>query len=614
MKKKELRNLDVSYKQDIMSDAEWQELNKGYQNLQVALHELANEIGADYEADISQDQKVKCEDEVTKTTDIVDHLLTTAGNKSIMGRPSISPESLSTIDPYVFLNSLLTGLDNPETRQLVLYPADSLGTANCILEKIDTALDLGYSKEKIYTLLDKLAFNLNVPVATGRNPDVEAFILPNGAILFQNEDRFYKIKPNPLKEIIINKAEFIQEIVKLSSANTPLVNDQEIFSRIIFLSHDCDAKAFTKLNTPPQTLNDNDQCVAIMLAGIDLSTLKRLNPNGILSKIIDNEQIVVLRSFLDRVFVYGVEYASNCYYNDNKATDDTLAAVYSVAALRDYQKPVRYDFLDEGITGFADPNSKMGMHFIERTRWLCERAGFNWLNEKLCNAHNLDLSKLVEAKIVSLDYMQPNIFSNCWGYAENLGCVSYAKLQYENCFWHPRFFNTQRNVPISYPILTNYAQMLSEHPCLFLLDLSLSMFEDLDDLTLNYKNKFSSLICQPLSIAESDVMIFNGDGVLVGKLNETATHQFIKELADDIRIAMTENDVDNFPEALDYVDYPCISIGFCKEGLPLKNICNLIMKFSEDYEKATLTVPHLGIYQSFDYGDLDSGNISYGLI
>lgn len=609
-----VKKQDDSNKSDKVSDEKWHEITKGYDELQLALRELANEIGADYEADTCQ-EFTKYEGELADSGDMAKSLLTTAGNQSIMGRPRVEPELLSAIDPNEFVSAVLAAVDNSETRQLLLYPADGLGITNCILEKIQSALDRGYSEDRIASLLDSMAFNLNVPVATSRNPDVEAFILPNGGILFQSEDRFYKVKPDPLKEILISKVEQINELTELASANAATDKNKNLFCRVVFLSHDYDGKNFSKLNTPPSTLNDSDQCVAIIIAGIDLSPLKKLNPGGVLLDLIENQQIVLLRSFADRVFLYGVEYATNCYYNDNQATEDTLAAVYSIAALREYNKAVGYDYLADVCRTYDDSTNQLAKHFVDRTRWLCEQAGFGWADGRSDNTHAIDIPKLVQAKISNLDYMQDNVSPECWGYSENWGCVSsYAKLQYNNSLWHPSFFGTQKNLPISYPVLNNCAKILIDHPYIFLLDLSLRMFEDLDDLRQKYKDKIFSIICEPLGIAESDVMVFDEETNLVGIINNPATHQFINELVANIGVAMAENNVASFAEALDYVDYPVIKIGFCKEGMPLKKVCNIAMEFSEDYNYAILNVPHLGIYQSFDFGDLDSGNISYGLV
>ena len=150
---------------------------------------------------------------------------------------------------------------------------------------------------------------------------------------------------------------------------------------MVFLSRNESDASFSKSEMPPDSIQESDQCISILLSGLDLSSLNKLNPNNSLSDLLDQQLILLIRSFQDRVFIYTAEYAKNVHYDDSQVTDDTLAAVYSGAALREINQPSKFQLLNDGLGSFDADKSYFEKHFIERTLWLCQKANFLWLND-----------------------------------------------------------------------------------------------------------------------------------------------------------------------------------------------------------------------------------------
>jgi len=603
MTKKSLKKLKESQRPEGVSDADWSLMKEGYDELQSTLSTLADQIGADYNSDVGLEQS---EEEKSSTDDdfelIASKLLESKDNQSLFGRPSVDSSEIEDLNSISFVKRILSQLATDPESTFVLYPADKTDTANCIIKKIQEALCNGLNIDELHELFSKVIFNFNVPVGTSHNLNIEGFILPNGGLLFQSEDRFYAVKPEPVKEIILDKKEFIDEITRLSTLNSNSRKKND-FSRVVFLSRNESDASFSKSEMPPASIQDSDQCISILLSGLDLSPLYKLNPNNSLSDLLDQESILLIRSFKDRVFIYTAKYANNVYYDDSKATDDALAAIYSGAALREINQPSKFELLNDGLGSYQSDASHFEKHFIERTKWLCQKANFLWLNDDHANKVHPELSKLIKQKIIGFEDH---------AYTDSpRRDHSYAKLQLENCRWHPKMFSANKSIPLSYVNWPKYQEFLKTLPGLILIDLNLRMFHDLQDLRLGFATKILLAINEYIELSTSEVLLFDAESILIGKLKSKEATDYITNLAESIQETMNSENIDSFVDALDILDSITISIGFCKYGFPLNTLCQFLSSFSEDYNYARLVIPHLGILQSFDCGDLESGNISF---
>ena len=612
MTKKRLKTLDDSTRPEGTSDADWALMKGGYKEMQSTLFDLAKEIGADYEKDVGLSEANEANERDTKTDQavptlsskqIIVKLFETKDNKSLMGRPVITGKDIQGFKSKEFFEEFLA-LSKENNNQILLYPCDGTDFANSFIEKMQDALDNGLTIDQLNAFSKKIAFNFNNPVATSRNPNIEAFILPHGGILFQSEDRFYEIDPNPLTEIIITKDNFISEVNHLCQTQAKS-KSKKTSSRIVFISHDPETHSFVKTETPPNSLWQSDQCITFLLNGTDLTGLKELNPNQLLEQALDQEYILLLRSFSDRVFVYRVQYARNSFYDDNLATDDTLAAIYSVAALREVDTPAKYDFFDDNFKGFIDYSLPIAKHFKQRTLWLCKQANFHWLDDNPKVKLAPELLQIIVDRTINLDYYQNNIYDSV------MGNLSYTKLQLENCQRHPNLFSTDSKVPASYSMGSVFRLLLEKYSNLFVIQLSLKFFESTKDIQTNFSNKISSLLDASLDLSESQIILFDSDHNTIGFLDSKEAVDHIANLTAQIDQEIVDNDLEDFSEAIDNLDYSLVSIGFCVDGLPLAPLCDILSDFSGNFDTAVLYVPHLGIYQSFSYGDMDSGNISY---
>ena len=598
MAKKSIKQLKESQRPQGVTDADWGLMKEGYDELQSTLSMLAEKIGADYDLDVDLDQSEEGESSTKDNIElIISKLLESRDNQSLFGRYSVDSSEIADLDPITFVKKLLSQLATDPENQLVLYPADKTETANCIIKKIQESLCNGLSIEELNELFAKVIFNFNVPVGTSHNPNVEGFILPNGGLLFQSEDRFYAVKPGPVKEIILSKKEFIDEITQLSILNSTSKKKND-FSRVVFLSRNESDASFSKSEMPPDSIQESDQCISILLSGLDLSSLNKLNPNNSLSDLLDQQLILLIRSFQDRVFIYTAEYAKNVHYDDSQVTDDTLAAVYSGAALREINQPSKFQLLNDGLGSFDADKSYFEKHFIERTLWLCQKANFLWLNDDHADKTHPALLKVMKQKIIGFEYRPTRDYS-------------YAKLQLDNCRFHPKMFSSNKSVPLSYEYGSQHQVFLKTLPGLIVIDLNLRMFNDLDDLKLEFSTIILSVINEYIKIPTSKVLLFDTKSILIGKINSKAASDYIAHLAESIQETMNSENIDSFDEVLDVLDNITISIGLCKYGLALNTLCRFLSSFSEDYSEAGLTIPHLGINQKFYDGDLESGNISF---
>jgi len=621
MTKKRLKTLHAATRPEGTSDADWALMKDGYKEMQSTLYDLAKEIGADYEKDVglSKVNEVNGANEANETSkratgtdhdvsklsskQIIEKLFKTKDNKSLLDRPVFTGKDIQSFKSKEFIEEFLE-LSKENNNQVLLYPCDGTDFANSVIEKMQDALDNGLTVDQLNAFSKKIAFNFNNPVATSRNPNIEAFILPHGGILFQSEDRFYEIDAHPLTEIIISKDDFISEIHHLCQTQAKS-KSKKTSSRIVFISHDPDTHSFVKTETPPHSLRHSDQCVTFLLNGADLTGLKKLNPNQLLEHALDQEYILLLRSFSDRVFIYKVQYARNSYYDDNLATDDTLAAIYSVAALREVDTPVKYDLFDDNFKGFVDYSLPIAKHFTQRTLWLCKQANFHGLGDKTKVKLAPELLQIIVDRTINLEYYQNNIYDSV------MGNLSYTKLQLENCQRHPNLFSTDSKVPASYPMGSVFKFLLEKYSNLFVIQLSLKFFESTADLQTNFFNKISSLFSSSIELSESQITLFDSEYTTIGFLESKEASDHITNLTAQIDQEIVDSDLEDFSEAIDNLDYNLISIGFCADGLPLAPLCDILSDFSENFDTAVLYVPHLGIYQSFSYGDMDSGNISY---
>ena len=598
MAKKSIKQLKESLRPEGVTDADWGLMKEGYDELKSTLSMLAEKIGADYNSDVGLDQSEEGESSTEDNIElIISKLLKSKDNQSLFGRYSVDSSEIADLDPITFVKKLLSQLATDPESQLVLYPADKTETANCIIKKIQESLCNGLSIEELNELFAKVIFNFNVPVGTSHNPNVEGFILPNGGLLFQSEDRFYAVKPGPVKEIILSKKEFIDEITQLSILNSTSKKKND-FSRVVFLSRNESDSSFSKSEMPPASIQESDQCISILLSGLDLSPLNKLNPNNSLSDLLDQQLILLIRSFQDRVFIYTTEYAKNVHYDDSQVTDDTLAAVYSGAALREINQPSKFQLLNDGLGSFDVDKSYFEKHFIERTQWLCQKANFLWLNVDTADTTHPELLKVMKQKIIGFEYRPTRDYS-------------YAKLQLDNCRFHPKIFSSNKSVPLSYQYGSQHQVFLKTLPGLILIDLNLRMFNDLEDIKLEFATIILSVINEYIKLPISKVLLFDAESILIGKINSKVASDYITHLAESIQETMNSENIDSFDEALDVLDNITISIGFCKYGLPLNTLCRFLSSFSEDYGQAGLTIPHLGINQNFYDGDLESGNISF---
>lgn len=598
MAKKSLKQLKESLRPEGVTDADWGLMKEGYDELKSTLSMLAEKIGADYNSDVGLDQSEEGESSTEDNIElIISKLLKSKDNQSLFGRYSVDSSEIADLDPITFVKKLLSQLATDPESQLVLYPADKTETANCIIKKIQESLCNGLSIEELNELFAKVIFNFNVPVGTSHNPNVEGFILPNGGLLFQSEDRFYAVKPGPVKEIILSKKEFIDEITQLSILNLTS-NKKNDFSRVVFLSRNESDASFSKSEMPPVSIQESDQCISILLSGLDLSSLNKLNPNNSLSDLLDQQLILLIRSFQDRVFIYTAEYAKNVHYDDSQVTDDTLAAVYSGAALREINQPSKFQLLNDGLGSFDADKSYFKKHFIERTQWLCQKANFLWLNDDNADKTHPELLKVMKQKIIGFEYRPTRDYS-------------YAKLQLDNCRFHPKMFSSNKFVPLSYEYGSQHQVFLKTLPGLILIDLNLRMFNDLEDIKLEFATIILSMINKYIKLPISKVLLFDAESILIGKINSKVASDYITHLAESIQETMNSENIDSFDEVLDVLNNITISIGFCKYGLPLNTLCRFLSSFSEDYGQAGLTIPHLGINQNFYNGDLESGNISF---
>jgi hypothetical protein len=593
MAKKSLKKLKESQRPDSLSDEDWGLMKEGYDELQSTLSTLGAQIGADYDSDVDLNQP-SSEDNIEL---IISKLLESRDNQSLFGRYSVDSSEIADLDSITFVQKLLGQLTTDPESQLILYPADKTETANCIIKKIQESLCNGLSIEQLNDLFAKVIFNFNVPVGTSHNPNVEGFILPNGGLLFQSEDRFYAVKPGPVKEIILSKKEFIDEITQLSILNSTSKKKND-FSRVVFLSRNESDASFSKSEIPPASIQESDQCISILLSGLDLSSLNKLNPNNSLSDLLDQELILLIRSFQDRVFIYKAEYAKNVHFDDSQVTDDTLAAVYSGAALREINQPSKFQLLNDGLGSVDADKSHFEKHFIERTQWLCQKANFLWLNDDNEDKTHPELLKVMKQKIIGFEYRPSRDYS-------------YAKLQLDNCRFHPKMFSSNKSVPVSYTYGSQHQVFLKTLPGLILIDLNLRMFNDLEDIKLEFATIILSVINEYIKLPTSKVLLFDAKSILIGKINSKVASDYISHLAESIQETMNSENIDSFDEVLDVLDNITISIGFCKYGLPLNTLCRFLSSFSEDYSQAGLTIPHLGINQNFYDGDLESGNISF---
>ena len=603
MAKKNLKELKESRRPEGVSDVDWDLMKGGYDELQLTLSNLAEQIGADYDSDVDLDQDEEKESPTYEAINlIISQLLETKDNRSLFGRPSVDPFVIASLDSISFVKRLLSQLALDPESTLVLYPADKTDTANCILKKIQESLCNGLSINELNELFSKVIFNFNVPVGASHNPNFEGFILPNGGLLFQSEDRFYAINPEPVKEIILNKKEFVDEVTQLSIINSTSKRKNDS-SRVVFLSRNESDTSFSKSEIPPASIQDSDQCISILLSGVDLSSLSKLNPNNSLSDLLDQESILLIRSFRDRVFIYTAEYAKSSYYDDDEVTDDALAAVYSGTALREINQPNKFELLNDGLGSYDDDQSPFENHFIDRTRWLCQKSNFLWLNDELTEKVHPELIKLIKKKIIGFDSYRSYLKDPRRDY-------SYAKLQLQNCRRHPRIFSSNKSIPVSYLHSSKCLQFLETLPGLFKLDLDLSMFDDVKNLRLEFSTKILSVINEYIELSESEVLLFDTESNLIGKMNSKEAADYIAHLADSIQEIMDSENVGSFVDVLDILENTTISVGFCKYGLPLNTLCRFLSSFSKDHSHAGLEIPHLGIYQYFDYGDLESGHIS----
>ena len=172
-------------------------------------------------------------------------------------------------------------------------------------------------------------------------------------------------------------------------------------------------------------------------------------------------------------------------------------------------------------------------------------------------------------------------------------------------------FSSNKFVPLSYEYSSQHQVFLKTLPGLILIDLNLRMFNDLEDIKLEFATIILSMINKYIKLPISKVLLFDAESILIGKINSKVASDYITHLAESIQETMNSENIDSFDEVLDVLNNITISIGFCKYGLPLNTLCRFLSSFSEDYGQAGLTIPHLGINQNFYDGDLESGNISF---
>ncbi len=603
MAEKPRRKLPDSRRPKEVSDEEWEQTKEGFDNLITALTDLGQKVGADVGADL--DDAPSEDAPAIKLEDAAKRLLVDRDNASMFGRTHVMREQIEGLDAGKLANTLLTVLEQNDQRQFTLYPADGTGVANCILEKLQFALNDGKQVEQVRKLLAMISFNLNVPLQTRGGADIRAFILPHGGLVFQADDSLYKVGHDPIKEIIINKADFIEELTELSAVTLASEN-AGMATQLAFLSHDDAEKTFTMSLTPPRSLLDHDQCVTIMFEGIPTTGLRKLNHEGCLSDLLTDQRIIVLRACQDRVIVYGCNHASSCHNNDNVATDETLAAIYSTAYLRDWDTPVKYEFFHRITAYFARSDSPLGKHFVDRTAWLCKQVNFPWVEADASSTLGAEVTSLAKRRILDLGGRERT--------HEDGRAISCAGRQYENCMWHPDLFSPDRTQPVSYPHLMSYfAGFLTSHPNIFIIKLSLKMFADIDELRNQFARKVVAFMGTFMEVSESDLLVFDDETKEIGLISSEFASAYIDEIADGVEQILDEGETASFADALESHDKNEITLGFCRAGLPLNSICQMLREFSEEFDSATLWVPHLGIYQSFLFGDLDSGNVNWAL-
>jgi hypothetical protein len=407
-------------------------------------------------------------------------------------------------------------------------------------------------------------------------------ILPNGGVVIRNHHRVIGIDESPTLSIRMGVKDLRDELERALDGFDTSAKESLFNFSIVHRLPNGDVKITQSL---PDELNPWGQTLILISGEFDLSKTLKLKNAGI-NEVFEASStgMALLRTFEDRVLVYGMQRISDDY--------DTVVEEYVERPLSD---------LDE------DVELKVRLDYQGLMRWVAERT-----EERIENSE-LKVPKGVMGYYANFSMCNPDNWN------------SYARRKGGQIAAFTPFFAEDADRPVHYYTDCDpYWDLSVAYDHKFAgAQLALETFSDLDDFRDRFAEVVTSQFFEPGEFPPHELRLIVDNPLWADpkkdlvKLDSKKAKEWLKEKADTIQAEidsyMAETGGDDYEEAFNEIFRQgdlTIELAMIFKKKPDLVVLNRCMRQASEAVDGggNLSVPHMGFCQGYDCGGYDTGN------